>query len=304
MRKVKLRGLRLALGAATLGSVGVLGTLGSGTASASTPRHDHGSDAVVGQVYVNDNTAGVNTVGGFNRHADGALTPLPGSPFAVGGAGTGAGLASQGAIQLSSDGRYLLAADAGSNQISVLRIEPRRLPPARRRRPRLLGRPQPGEHRRVPQAGLCGERRHRQRPEPQLHRLHAPPRSASPPLPGSTVSLPAGSQPGDVLFNGNGTKLVGTRIGTSKIDSFTVGADGLLTAAPGSPFAAQGLGPFGSEFRPTNPSQLFVSNAHNVGALTGTISAFNVSADGTLSSDRLLPVRRSPDGALLGRDHP
>ena len=32
------------------------------------------------------------------------------------------GLASQGAIQVTPDGRYLLAVDAGSNQISVLRI--------------------------------------------------------------------------------------------------------------------------------------------------------------------------------------
>ena len=46
----------------------------------------------------------------------------PGSPFAAGGAGLGTGLASQGAIQATPDGRYLLAVDAGSNQISVLRI--------------------------------------------------------------------------------------------------------------------------------------------------------------------------------------
>ncbi len=102
------------------------------------------------------------------------------------------------------------------------------------------------------------------------------------PIAGSTVALPAGSQPGDVLFNRTGSKLAGTRVGTSVIDSFTVGENGLLTAAPGSPFTAQGLGPFGSEFRPTNPGQLFVSNAHNAG--TGTVSAFRDSADGTLTS--------------------
>lgn len=56
-----------------------------------------------------------------------------------------------------------------------------------------------------------------------------------------------------MLFNRTGTKLVGTRVGSSLIDSFTVGADGLLTAAPESPIPAQGLGPFGSEFSPTNP---------------------------------------------------
>jgi 6-phosphogluconolactonase (cycloisomerase 2 family) len=66
------------------------------------------------------------------------------------------------------------------------------------------------------------------------------------------------------------------------IDSFTVGSGGRLTAAPGSPFPAQGAGPFGSEFRPTNPRQLFVSNAHNTGS--GTVSAFRDSANGTLTS--------------------
>jgi hypothetical protein len=105
------------------------------------------------------------------------------------------------------------------------------------------------------------------------------------PLANSTISLPNGAQPTDVLFNGPGTSVVGTRAGiTSEIDSFTVGRNGLLTAAPDSPLPAQGLGPFGSEFRPTNPSQLFVSNAHNVGAGTGTISAFDVARNGSLSS--------------------
>jgi hypothetical protein len=98
------------------------------------------------------------------------------------------------------------------------------------------------------------------------------------------VSLLNNSDPGDVLFNSTGTNLAGAEIGSSLIDSFVVGADGLLTAAPGSPSPAQGLGPFGSEFRPTNPQQLFVSNAHNVGAGTGTISAFNVASNGSLTS--------------------
>ena len=32
---------------------------------------------VVGHTYVNDNTAGANTVAAFDRHADGSLTPMP-----------------------------------------------------------------------------------------------------------------------------------------------------------------------------------------------------------------------------------
>ena len=42
------------------------------SASAST-----GASPVVGHVYVNDNTKGTNTIGAFNRHADGSLTPRP-----------------------------------------------------------------------------------------------------------------------------------------------------------------------------------------------------------------------------------
>jgi len=103
------------------------------------------------------------------------------------------------------------------------------------------------------------------------------------PIAGSTVALPAGSSPGDVLFNGDGTRLIGAEVGPSVIDSFVVGANGLLTAAPGSPFAAQGPGPFGSEFRPTDPTQLFVSNAHG-GPGNGTVSAFSDGSDGTLTS--------------------
>jgi 6-phosphogluconolactonase len=51
-----------------------------------------------------------------------------------------------------------------------------------------------------------------------------------------------------------------------------------------APFPAQGLGPFGSEFRPADPGQLFVSNAHKVGAGTGTVSAFADFFNGTLTS--------------------
>ena len=38
--------------------------------------------------------------------------------------GTGAGLSSQGALQMSANGRFLIAVDAASNQVSVLRVKP------------------------------------------------------------------------------------------------------------------------------------------------------------------------------------
>jgi 6-phosphogluconolactonase len=233
-----------------------------------------------GFVYVNDNTAGTNTVAAFVRNANGGLTPVPGSPFNAGGAGAGTGLASQGAIQVSSDGRYVLAVDAGSNQISVLRI-------ARDGALELVpggvvssGGAQPvsvAEHNGLVYVANAGAA------DSNYAGFALSDGGQLRPLPGSTVPLAAGTQPGDVLFNPTGTSLIGTRVGTSQIDSFRVAFDGRLLAAAGSPFAAQGLGPFGSAFRPTNPDQLFVSNAHNA-AGQGTVSAFRVTHDGTLSS--------------------
>jgi DNA-binding beta-propeller fold protein YncE len=104
--------------------------------------------------------------------------------------------------------------------------------------------------------------------------------------------LPDDALPGQILFSGDGRTLAATRVGPnagpSFIDSFRVGGDGRLIAAPGSPFPAQRIGPFGSAFRPTDPHQLYVSNAHD-GALAGSVSAYDVAHDGTLT-----PIGASP----------
>jgi 6-phosphogluconolactonase len=261
--------------------------LGAGLASA---RQDRFSP-IVGHVYVNDNTAASNTIAAFDRHADGTLTPVPGSPFATGGAGTGMGIGSQGALQETANGRYLLAVDAGSNQISVLRIgsdgglQPVDVASSGGSKPVSLA--IHGHLVYVANAGAGASNY-------TGFRLHHGDLEA---IPGSTVALPDTANPGDVLFNSTGTNLVGIEVGgtllsTSKIDSFAVGGGGRLTPAPGSPFPAQALGPFGSAFRPTNPSQLFVSNAH-AGAGLGTVSAFQVGGDGTLTSIGGSPF---PDG--------
>jgi 6-phosphogluconolactonase (cycloisomerase 2 family) len=260
--------------------VAALSAIAASAASASAPPR------IVGEVYVNDNTAGVNTVAGYYRHSDGTLTAIPGSPFAVGGAGTGHATASQGSLELSPDGRYLLVVDAGSNQISVLRINP------------------DGSLRIAdggPVSSNGGNPVSIAISNDLVYVANADPNSPNYtgfrlgfgghlfPIPGSTVSLPAGSQPGDVLFSADGRRVVGTRVGTSQIDSFLVGFDGRLHAALGSPFAAQGLGPFGSEFNPANPFELFVSNAHG-GTGNGSVSAFIDGFGGNLTSINGSPV--------------
>jgi 6-phosphogluconolactonase len=272
------------LGRVLLGFVALAAVPATASAAASY------TSQVVGHVYVDDNTTGVNTIAAFDRHADGSLTAEPGSPFIAGGQGTGSGLASQGAIQLSANRRFVIAVDAGSDDISVLRIEP---DGALRLAPNGVvpsGGVMPvsvavhGDLVYVANAGVGGT---------NYSGFRLSDWGVLRPIPGATIALPSDAQPGDVLFNADGTRLVGTRVGTSQIDSFTIDYAGRAVAAPGSPFPAQGLGPFGSEFRPTEPDQLFVSNAHNIGAGTGTVSAFQDGAQGTLT-----PIGSSPFGDL------
>jgi len=267
------------------GSIGLAALVAAGLIA--TPTIASATSPVVGHVYVNDNTSGTNTVGAFDEHADGSLTPASGSPFAAGGAGTGTIVGSQGSIQATANGRFVLAADAGSDEISVLRV-------------RADGSLTPAPGSPVSSGGI----------EPvsiAVHgglvyvanegdgvtgsnytgfRLRLSGRLV--PIAGSTVDLPPTALPGDVLFNGTGHNLIGIEVGTTDpstflIDSFVVGADGRLTPALGSPFAAEAAGPFGSEFSPTDARHLYVSNAHG-GAGNGSVSAFSVNPAGRLKS--------------------
>jgi 6-phosphogluconolactonase len=274
---MRIRTCLAACGSVLAASIGLLGAAASASAGTASP--------VVGYTYLDGNTTGSNTIDAFARHADGSVTPLPGSPFAAGGAGTGAGLASQGAIQVTRDHRYLLAVDAGSSQVSVLRLTAGGVPV-------LAGRPVSSNGSQpvsvaVSASGLvyvansgAGQSNY------TGFRLSRG--GALTPVPGSTVAVPGASGLGDVFFNPLGTRVIGTRTGTSQIDSFVVLPSGRLLAAPGSPFTGQGLGQLGAEFSPARPFQLFVSNAHN-GPGLGTVSAYT---DGVLG--RLTPVGASP----------
>jgi 6-phosphogluconolactonase (cycloisomerase 2 family) len=242
---------------------------------------------VVGYAYVNDNTAGANTIGAFAEHADGSLTALPGSPFAAGGAGTGTVMGSQGAIQATADGNWVLAVDAGSNQISVLAVGSGGSLTSAAGSPVSSGGILPvsiavhGDLVYVANKGngTTGS---------NYTGFTLSDDGRLTPLANSTVALPATALPGDILFNGTGRNLIGVEVGTTDpstflIDSFKVGADGRLTPAAGSPFPAEAAGPFGSEFSPTDPHHLYVSNAHG-GTGNGSVSAFSVNPNAKLKS--------------------
>jgi hypothetical protein len=93
-----------------LAVVASLFAVASASALARSPR------ARVGNVYTLTNAPGGNEVLIFDRWSDGSLSADGSVP--AGGLGTGAGLGSQGALIL--DGRWLLAVNAGSDDISML----------------------------------------------------------------------------------------------------------------------------------------------------------------------------------------
>jgi DNA-binding beta-propeller fold protein YncE len=287
--------------------IGLAGAVAALATSLSVSAVAAASAPIVGHIYVNNNSAGANTIAAFDRHGDGSLTPITGSPFLAGGAGTGAPFGSAGGLQQSTDGRYLLATDPGSNQLSVLRIKPNGglqladvvasngiAPVSIAVHDSLVY---------VANGGAGGS-------DYTGFRLNAGGHLR--PIAGSTYPLPDNALPGQVLISPDGRRLVGTRVGPnagpSFVDAFRIGGDGRLTAAPGSPFAAQRIGPFGSSFSPTHGDQLFVSNAHD-GAGAGSVSVYDVAADGSLTAIASSPfvdhqtapcwVAISPDGNAL-----
>ena len=289
--------------AATATTAALVAGLGVGTVAASGP----GSSRVVGHVYVNQNTTGHNTIAGFDRHADGSLSAIPGSPFDAGGAGTGAPFGSAGGLQETENGRFLLATDPGSNDISVLRI----LPGGRLRLVEVQ------DSNGIAPVSIAIH-------DHLVYVANGGPGGSNYtgfvlgffgqlwPIPGSTVALPDTAAPGHILISPDGRRLVATRVGPnagpSFIDGFRIRQDGRLDAAPGSPFAAQRIGPFGSAFSPTDDDRLFVSNAHD-GAGAGSVSVYHVAADGGLTAISGSPfpdnqtapcwVAVSPDGRAL-----
>lgn len=260
--KVSFRGARLA---AALTSLCALTALGAAPAFA-----DDG-DAVRGHVYTLTNQAAGNAVAVFDRARDGALTPA--GTVATGGSGTGTGLGNQGAIAQTRDDRLLLAVNAGSDSLSVLRERRRGLDltdivPSGGRRPisvtvdgRLVYVLNAGDG--VTAANISGFRLTRD--------------GGITPLPGSTRSLSGPNVgPAQIGFDPRGRTLTVTEKGTNLITTFAVGGDGRTGGA--LPQASSGQTPFGFAF--DRRGHLIVSEAF--GGAASALSSYDVSPSGTL----------------------
>ncbi|MGH9406989.1 MAG: lactonase family protein [Terriglobia bacterium] len=196
-----------------------------------------------GAVYVLTNQSTNNSVMVYSRAPDGGLS-LSGS-FSTGGKGVGTGadpLGSQGSLVLGRGHRLLFAVNAGSNSVSVFAVEGLKL--------HLLDKaPSGGQmpvsiaiHGRLLYVLNAGG-------TPNIKGFIIGPFTGHLfPLRGSRRMLPGGASaaPAEVAFSPDGSVLMVTEKGTSKIDTYSVNDDGYAENA--TTVNSNGATPFGFTF--------------------------------------------------------
>lgn len=196
-------------------------------------------------VYTLDNDVERNGVAVYRRQPNGALVPLPGSPYSTGGKGlSGGDIDEQGAIRVH--GLYVLAVNPGSDTVAVLKKTSQGLLPVK-------GSPFSSGGSTPLSLAVHGDLVYvanqaatfaapKSKPNVTGFRLLADGQLAA--LPNSTVAFPEGQGPAQIEFAPHGQTLVATAgfqgDDTSRLYSFRVQPDGRLQAGPGSPAKPDG----------------------------------------------------------------
>lgn len=233
----------------------------------------HAAQGPEGAVYTLSNSPAGNGVLVFTRAEDGSLTPA--GSFPTGGFGSGSGLGSQGAVIVSDDHQLLFAVNAGSNSITSFRIsDPQTLV--------LVNTVPSGGNRPTSVTYRHG----------LLYVLNAISIPGMPnnisgftvandgtltPLADSTRPLSSeAAAPAQVNFDDLGSTIIVTERATNRIDTYAVGADGLLTGPTVN--ASAGPTPFG--FAVDKRNTILVSEA----GPGGGASSYRMGANGSLNA--------------------
>lgn len=225
-----------------------------------------------GVVFTMTNAADGNSILMYPRSAHGDL----GQPVTVptGGRGTGAGLGNQGGVILSNDGHWLLAVNAGSNQISVFKVGERSLT-----RTDLVA--SGGE---MPVSVTVADDLVYvvNRQSDAIAGFHLTERGHLLPLSGSVQPLSAkGANPAQIGFSPDGRQLVVTERNTNRVVTYPVGGDGAVSASP-SITPSPAPTPFGFDF--AGFRQLLVSEAAGGAANASSVSSYRLGRDGALTT--------------------
>lgn len=221
-----------------------------------------------GFVYVMTNKSSGNTVVQFRRANDGSLGWMTEVP--TGGNGTGANgadpLGSQDSLTPSGDGQLLIAANAGSNEVSVLNARAGKLA-------WLSKSPSGGTF--PNSVALFGDLVYvlNAKGTPNISGFRLDTKGSLHAIPNAIVDLPAGSAgANDIRFSLGGDRILVTVSGTNQILEFDVGDDGVA----GSPVPQQSAGnaPFGIRFG--HDGAVLISEA------AGSVSSYRLEGDDIL----------------------
>jgi 6-phosphogluconolactonase len=245
------------------------------TFGAPKPKNFH-----AGAVYVLTNQT-TNTVAVFRRTAWGVLSPA--GEFPTGGAGDPTPqppdpatdpLASQGALIMGRGNQRLYAVNAGSNQISVLRIRKNSLD--------IVDVVDSGGVRPISLA-LHDDLLYvlNEGGTPNITGFAIEEDGTLTPLAGSTRPLIGGvaADPAQIGFSHDGALLVVTEKAGNRLNTYTINDDGL--PSPPIDNASNGMTPFGFAFN--NADTLVVSEAFGGAASQSAASSYEAADDGTLN---------------------
>jgi 6-phosphogluconolactonase (cycloisomerase 2 family) len=246
----------------------------------------HAGRPAPGAVYTMTNATTGNEVLMYDRSTEGALT-LRGA-FSTGGLGTGAGLGNQAGLVLTEGSRWLIAVNAGSDEITVFGV--------RRNRLELASTVASGGRNPISLAvdrdlvyvlnagGAVGD-------TDGIAGFRLGIDGSLMPLAGSMQPLSAASTaPAQIAFTPDGRQLVVTEKATNTIDVYAVDDAG-VAGAP-TQFASAGATPFGFAFG--KRGRIYVSEANGGAPDASYLSVYDLTCDGMFSTlDPVVPTEET-----------
>lgn len=256
--------------------------LSAAITTTSANAHSYDNDGYrSGMVFTSSNASSGNELLAYSRNQDGTLTLS--TRVSTGGLGSSAGLGSQGAVTLSSDGRYVFVVNAQSNTIATFRIHEHSLQltsvvPSGGLHP--ISVTEYDEIVYVLNDGGAGNVAGFKNQRGELK-----------PIEGSSrgLSVASGAGPAQVGFSSDGDTLVVTEKATNKLTSYRVADNGRI----GSPLVTPSAGqtPFGFAFNRRN--KLIVSEA--AGGATGASTVSSYRFNEKASSQPIIASAAVPD---------
>ena len=268
-----------------LTNIGTFSTGGSGAGGGLFAANRARTCTVGNRLYVTNESLSSNSVSGFDINpVTGSLSLVPGSPFATGGTATGSGIS----LDCTPNGNFLIAANGGSNNITVFSIGANGALTPVAGSPFAAGGFTPDGIKVVPNGQFLSVALV---DSDTIAMFSIAANGALTPAPGSPVFSPAAGGVAGVEINCASTFLYATQanFGATNVDVFSIGPTGALTLVQTS--NNPGVGD-NSNVGVLSPNDQFLSVSNQ---FSDSVTVFNVAANGTLSL-----VAGSPFGGTGG----